>query len=388
MKKLFSLLFVLALMLTMAAPAFAAATGEWTDKTLEIAGLPTDKAAEQTKMEKGKNNVVDFSESGTTDVGTKGHRMTYEYNQDLLDTVLLKQDNDRNPNLTEYITYKMDKTIAGFELDVLCCAGLGDPLEDLTIFISKTGADGSWAQIKTQATYYEFDPNYYIVWDKAYWFHSTLTNAQKIPTGYKYLKIQFNPCNDQGDVPWNVAVDDVKVILGTNVDPVTIPEDKKFVDWETINAEREATKTTQNNNNATTAPTNNKTTAPTGGNNNTTLSGNNNTTLGGGSNNTTTSINDNGEVVTDPTTTATDANGEVITDPTNTDGTGTVEDGSNADGDTANDNANSDGGEDGNTNTDADPVKKGNALPWIIGGAVVLAGAAAAVYFLVIKKKN
>ena len=377
MKKWITLLLamtmVMSMAMTMATPASAAVTGEWTDKTLEIAGLPAEKAAEQTKMEKGKNNVHDFSEFGTTDPGTKGHRMTYEYNQDLLDTVLLKQDNDRNPNLTEYITYKMDKNIAGFELDVLCCAGLGDPRTDLSVFISKTGAEGSWAQIKTQATFYEFDTNYYITWEKAYWFHSTLTNAQEIPTGYKYLKIQFNPCNDQGEVPWNVAVDDVKIIMGSKVPPVTIPEGKKLTKtWEEINAERDATRTTKGTGTTTAKPIDggNTTTAAGGGNNTTTAKPITTTTSIGANGEvitdapatTTTATNEQGEVITDAPTTATNAQGEVITTPV-------------------------DGNQD--TDTGADGEDGGNGIVlWIIIGAVVLAAAAVAVYFLVIKKKG
>lgn len=401
MKKWFTLLLIVTMLLTMVAPTYAAVTGEWIDENLEIQGIDPKiiKDEQKAKMEKvGK--VVDFSQEGSTDAGAKGHCMAYEYNVNLWNTILVKQDNDRNPNLTEYITYKMDKPIAGFEFLTQCCAGLGDPLKDISVFVSKTGAAGSWAQVETQATYYEFDRNFYIHWDKAYWFKSTLTNAQVIPGGYKYLKIQFNPCNDSGDVPWNVAIDSVKIILGSNVEPVKIPDDKKLTQtWDEINAERDATRTTKGDNNTTapangggnkttapangggnktTAPTNgggNKTTAPTngGGNKTTAPTNNGNSTTLGGNITTTTSIDANGEVVTDPTTTATAEDGTVITNPTN-----------NADTD------NTIGADDGNadTNTEADPVKKGKALPWIIGGIVVLAGAAAAVFFLLKKKQG
>lgn len=381
MKKWFTLLFVIALMLTMAAPAFAAVTGEWVDPTLEIKGLTGTEAdinaqvTEKIKLEV-KGEIVDFSTFGSTDEGTEGHRICYEYNKDLEDTILLKQDNKKNPNNTEYITYKMAKNIGGFELLTQCCAGLGDPREDISVFISKTGAEGSWAQVATQATYYEFDPNIYLKWDKAYWFKSTVTNADVIPAGYKYLKIQFNPCNNQGDVTWNIAVDSVKIIMGSNVPVTEIPAGKKLTQtWDEINAERDATKTTTGNN--TTAGGKDTTT---GGKNTTT--GGKNTTTGG--KNTTTATNAQGEVITDaPTTTATNENGEVITDPTTT--------ATNENGEVVTDPTNADGAVDGNDGasggTAADPVKKGNALPWIIGGGVVvLAGAAAA--FILIRKKQ
>ena len=377
MKKWFTLLCVIVLMLSVIAPASAAVTDEWVDPTLEIKGLTGTEAdikkqvEEKIKMEV-KGEIVDFSTSGSTDVGAAGHRICYEYNVDLENTVLLKQDNDRKPSHTEYITYKMKKNIGGFELLTQCCAGIGDPREDISVFISKTGAEGSWAQVATQATYYEFDPNIYLKWDKAYWFMSTVTNADVIPAGYKYLKIQFNPCNEQGDVPWNVAVDSVKILMGSNVPVTEIPAGKKLTQtWDEINAERDATKTTTGNN--TTAGGKNTTTQA--GGKNTTTSGKNITTAAGGKNTTTatdapttTATNENGEIITDPTTTATNENGEIITNPTNADGA--VDGNDNASGDAA-----------------TDPVKKGNALPWIIGGGVVvLAGVAAA--FILIRKKQ
>ena len=385
MKKWFTLLCVIALMLSVVAPASAAVTGEWVDPTLEIKGLTGTEAdikkqvEEKVKMEKN-GEIVDFSTFGSTDEGTEGHRICYEYNMELENTLLLKQDNDRNPNHTEYITYKMTKNIGGFELLTQCCAGIGDPREDISVFISKTGAANSWAQVETQATYYEFDPNIYLKWDKAYWFMSTVTNADVIPAGYKYLKIQFNPCNAQGDVPWNIAVDSVKIIMGSNVPVTEIPAGKKLTQtWDEINAERDATKTTTGNNNTTAGG---KNTTP-GGKNTTTQAGGKNTTTQAGGKNTTTATNAQGEVITNPTTTATNENGEVITDPTTT--------ATNENGEVITDPTNADGAVDGNDNasngTAADPVKKGNALPWIIGGGVVvLAGVAAA--FILIRKKQ
>ena len=176
--------------------------------------------------------IVDYSAVGDDIMNT--HRMACEANPDLGATLLIKQAEPRDPGHTEYITYKMAKNIAGFEFVTMCCAGLGDPLEDITVFISKTGAEGTWVTVKTQATRYTYDPNIYADFDKAYWHQSTLMNAQKIPTGYKYLKIQFNPCTDKNDVPWNIAIDTVTITMGSNVAAPVIPADQTFLTYEEL----------------------------------------------------------------------------------------------------------------------------------------------------------
>ncbi len=233
MKKIWALILAVLLLVSVlclgAFSASAAVTGTFVDEIVAEFAVP---------------EIVDYSSYGSTELGTPGHRVAYEYNAELGATLLLKQDNDRDPSHTEYVTYKMAKNIAGFEFSVMCCAGLGDPLEDITVFISKTGVEGSWAQVQTQATKYVFDENIYPGWHQAYWFNSTLMNAQKIPTGYKYLKIQFNPCNDQGDCTWNVAIDTVTIYMGSNVAVPTIAEEDKFLTWEEIN-EQENNSTTQ-----------------------------------------------------------------------------------------------------------------------------------------------
>ena len=242
MKKIWALVLALVMLVSVLClgtmSASAAVTGTFVDEIVAEFAVP---------------EIVDFSSYGSPEIGTPGHRLAYEYNADLGATLMLKQDNDRDPSHTEYVTYKMAKNICGFELSVMCCAGLGNPLEDLTVFISKTGAEGSWAQVETQATKYVFDPNIYLSWHKAYWFNSTLMNAQKIPTGYKYLKIQFNPCTDAGDCPWNVAIDTVTITMGSNVAAPTIAEEDKFLTWEEINEQE---------NNSTTEPTPTEPTTP------------------------------------------------------------------------------------------------------------------------------
>ena len=186
--------------------------------------------------------IVDYSAVGDDLMNT--HRMACEANPDLGATLLIKQAEPRDPGHTEYITYKMAKNIAGFEFQTMCCAGLGNPLEDITVFISKTGAEGTWATVKTQATRYTYDPDIYLHFDKAYWHQSTLMNAQKIPTGYKYLKIQFNPCTDKNDVPWNIAIDTVTITMGSNVAVPVIPEDQTFLTYEEL-ANQPTTKPTE-----------------------------------------------------------------------------------------------------------------------------------------------
>ena len=193
----------------------AAVTGTFTDYIVAEFAVP---------------EIVDFSSFGD-DINNM-HRMSYEYNPDLNATLLVKAAEPRDPGHTEYITYKMAKNICGFEFSVMCCAGLGNPLEDISVFISKTGAEGSWAQVETQATRYTYNSSIYAHFDKAYWHESTLMNAQKIPTGYKYLKIQFNPCTGANDVPWNVAIDTVTITMGSNVAAPVIPADQTFLTYE------------------------------------------------------------------------------------------------------------------------------------------------------------
>ena len=221
MKKIWALVLAAILLVSVLCvgviPASAAVTGTFVDTIVPEFAIP---------------EIVDYSAVGDDIMNT--HRMACEANPDLGATLLIKQAEPRDPGHTEYITYKMEKNIAGFEFETMCCAGLGNPLEDITVFISKTGAEGTWVTVKTQATRYTYDPEIYLHFDKAYWHQSTLMNAQKIPTGYKYLKIQFNPCTDEGDVPWNIAIDTVTILMGSNVAAPVIPDDQTFLTYEQL----------------------------------------------------------------------------------------------------------------------------------------------------------
>ena len=393
MKKLFTLLLIAIMLTAMAIPAFAAITETFTDEIVD--GFNFNET---------EGPVIFFTTEGSTEQGAPGHRMAYELNGDLDATLLLKQDNDRNPNHTEYIVYKMAKNICGFELDAVSCAGLGDVLEQISVFISKTGTEGSWVEVKTQATMYEYDDDIYLEWDMAYWFNTTITNSQKMPNGYKYLKIQFNACNGPKDVPWNVAIDTVKIHMGTPTDPVVIPDDKKLTKtWDEINEERDATKTTMGQNN-TTAANNNGTTGTTGAaNNGTTGATNNNSTTTGTiivDQNASTSVVTNADGQTVAVAIVTNAAGETVTVAVETNADGELvtvpteavdEDGNVIEGDTNDADGDGDGVANNNENgsdTTGSSAKKGGATLWIVLGLVVLAGAGAAVYFFVLKKKD
>ena len=357
MKKCFALLLAVLMLAALAIPASAAVTGTFVDEIVD--GFDA--------------KVVDFSSYGTTEVGTDGHRIAYEMNQDLGITLLVKQDNNRNPNLTEHITYQMDSNIAGFEFAVLCCAGLGNPLEDISVFISKTGAENSWQQVSTQATKYVYDDEVYIGFDQAYWHNSTLMNKSKIPTGYKYLKIQFNACDKAGDVPWNVAIDTIKITMGSNVAAPTISKEDKFVSYEKLAEQKGSTTTT----------TTTTTKKPDGA----------TTKKDDGAAATTTKKDDGAAATTKKDgTTPTTISGVVNGDPSESTPEVSAPDASNpdtsapADGTPGTDN---DVPADAPTEQpDAGDAKKGpGALPWIIGGAVVVLAAAGAIVFFVLKKK-
>ena len=364
MKKYLSLLLAVALLATLCIPASAAQTGTFVDE------IPADSA-------NFKPEVIEFSSVGEDPANS--HKIAVENNPDIGETLLLKTAAPRDAKHTEYIVYKMNDNIGGFKLDVMCCAGLGNPKEDITVFISKDGS--AWNEISTQATKYTYDEDIYINFDKAYWHKSTITNKKTIKAGYKYIKIQFNPCTESNDVPWNIAVDRVTVYLGTDIPATTISAEDKFETYEQINATK-TTASTQGGN--TPVP-------PAGGDNTTSASkdsGNNNTTAGkndkttAGKNDptkatvkTTTSINDKGEVITEApveTTTSIDENGQVITEaPVETNPT-------DANGDDVEQDAAVDGGDE----------DKPSALPYIIIAiVVVLAGAGVGVYFFLKKKK-
>ncbi len=382
MKKYVSLLLTVALLLSLTVSANAAVTDTFVDE------IPADSA-------NFKSEVVEFSSEGEDP--NNSHKIAVENNPDLGATLLLKTAAPRSAKWDEYIVYKMAKNICGFKFDVMCCAGLGNPLEDITVYISKTGAAGSWQEVSTQATKYTYDEDIYINFDKAYWHQSTLMNKKSISTGYKYIKIQFNGCTESIDVPWNVAIDKITIYMGTKTDPVKISDEDKFETYEQINA----TKTTK--------PTGGNTTADNGGNNNTTAGNNNGgsnkttkpvngsdktTKPIGGSNNTTKPIGGavdtpvqggTSEVTPGDSTTSGDSTGNITDgDPTASVG-GNVGDPTDApageSGDpsapAANENVSGDNAED----------KGPGAWLWIVIGVVVLLGAGAGVFFFLKKKK-
>lgn len=294
MKKYLSLVLTIAMLLTLtlSMSVSAAVTDTFVDE------IPADTA-------NFLPQVVEFSSVG--DDPNNSHKMAVESNSDLGETLLLKAAAPRDPKWSEYIVYKMDKNICGFKLDVVCCAGLGNPLEDITVFLSKNGTD--WNEVSTQATKYVYNEDIYLNFDKAYWHNSTVTNKKKIGTGYKYIKIQLNGCNEADDVPWNVAIDTITVYMGSNEPAPTISDADKFETYEQINATR-TTKPTE----STTVPTNN-TTKPSV--NNTTKPSVNNTTKPSVNNTTKPSVNNTTKPSVNNNTTPTQAPVNGTTAPTN-----------------------------------------------------------------------
>ena len=419
MKKYLSLLLTFALLLTLSAPAFAAVTDTFVDE------IPADTA-------NFLPQVVEFSSVG--DDPNNSHKMAVESNPDLGETLLLKAAAPRDPKWSEYIVYKMDKNICGFKLDVVCCAGLGNPLEDITVFLSKNGTD--WNEVSTQATKYVYNEDIYINFDKAYWHNSTLTNKKKIGTGYKYIKIQLNGCTEANDVPWNIAIDTVTVYMGSNEPAPTISAEDKFETYEQINATRttkgtESTTSTTASTQGTTAPsktntpsktngttTASKTNAPSKTNGTTAPTKTNTPTKTDGTTAPTKAPTGNGPAITTtntPDTTPTDApvasnpgdptDAPVNTDPTTpiggdsttptsgdstapADGDSTApSDGDSTDGDVADPTApvNGDGQD---VSGDKDDDNGSNAWIWIVVAVVVLAGAGVGVFFFLRKKTN
>ena len=381
MKKYLSLILAVALLATLCIPVSAAQTGTFVDE------IPADSA-------NFKPEVIEFSSVGEDP--NNSHKIAVEANPDLGETLLLKTAAPRDAKHTEYIVYKMNDNIGGFKLDVVCCAGLGNPKEDITVFISKDGS--AWNEVSTQATKYTYNEDIYINFDKAYWHQSTITNKKTIKAGYKYIKIQFNPCTESNDVPWNIAVDRVTVYLGTNIPATTISAEDKFETYEQINSTK--TTTSQPGGNVPPAPpaggdTTTSTSKQDGGNK--TTAGKDKTTAGKNDNTTkapvktTTSINEKGEVITETpveTTTSIDENGQVITEAPAETTTSINENGEVITEPPVETTAPAVDGETEDLPADGDGEKKPSALPYIIIGiVVVLAGAGVGVFFFLKKKK-
>lgn len=381
MKKSIALFLSLALLLTLSLPAAAAVTDTFVDEIVD--GFDA--------------KVVEFSSVGEDP--NNSHKIAFENNPDLGATLLIKAAAPRDAKWDEYITYKMDKNIAGFEFSVMCCAGLGDPLEDISVFISKNGTEGSWQQVKTQATKYVYDEDIYINFDKAYWHQSTLMNKSKIPSGYKYIKIQLNGCTEANDVPWNVAIDTIKIYMGSDVAAPTISAEDKFVSYAELAAQKEATKTTESTTTTTTKAENTTTTTATttkadnsttttatttkaDGTTGSTLKTNGSTsaTVGGDVSSDATTLGD----VSGDATTLGDVSGDTTENDQATDPTGDNSDVSQD----ASEPTEDDGGADKESVDGNDDDQPKNALPFIIIGAVVVLAAAGVVVFVVLKKKK
>lgn len=393
MKKYVSLAMTLVLTLSMLFAMVVPASAEITDTFVDE--IPADTA-------NFKSEVVEFSSVGEDP--NNSHKIAVENNPDLGKTLLLKTAAPRDAKHTEYIIYKMDKDICGFKLDVVCCAGLGHPLEDITVYLSKNGTD--WNQINTQATKYTYDEDIYINFDKAYWHQSTITNKKAFkPDGFRYIKIQFNGCNEANDVPWNIAVDKITVYMGSKTNPPTISAEDKFETYEQINS----TKTTKPTGGATTPtggndskPTEGNDSKPTEGNDSKQTNGNDAKPTNGGNDSKQTNGNDatptDGNNVVTPTGDATTPSGDISGDTTGgeaADPSATADDGSIADpsataddGSIADPSAPVDGGEDQDVAGEQGDGEKSNAwIWWVIGAIVVLGGAGAGVFFYLKKKK-
>lgn len=198
MKKLMSMLCLLLVIVLAAMPLYALAVNE------------------------GNKMFVDPIEDNSTLYYEKSELLCYELNIDVGNTLYVKVDEDRSPATTEYVVYKMDDSIVNVEIDCMHCAGLGDGNTDISVFVSKDGAE--WVEVETAATAQTFDDEIYISQDTAYWFLSTVYNVEPIEPGYTYVKIQINPFTVQGSVPWNTVMDTVRIEYGPNTGTASAPE--------------------------------------------------------------------------------------------------------------------------------------------------------------------
>lgn len=217
MKKLMSMLCLLLVIVLAAMPLYALAVNE------------------------GNKMFVDPIEDNSTLYYEKSELLCYELNIDVGNTLYVKVDENRSPATTEYVVYKMDDSIVNVEIDCMHCAGLGDGNTDISVFVSKDGAE--WVEVKTAATAQTFDDEIYISQDTAYWFLSTVYNVEPIEPGYTYVKIQINPFTVQGSVPWNTVMDTVRIEYGPNTGTASAPEVNPDAPVVTMPAETQPTET-------------------------------------------------------------------------------------------------------------------------------------------------
>ena len=173
-------------------------------------------------VNEGNKLFVDPIEADSNRYYEKSELLCYELNIDTGNTLYVKVDENRSPATSEYIVYKMEDSIVNVEIDCMHCAGLGDGNTDISVFVSKDGAE--WVAVETAATPQTFDDDIYISQDTAYWFLSTVYNVEPIEPGYNYIKIQINAFTVQGSVPWNTVMDTIRIEYGPNTGTASAPE--------------------------------------------------------------------------------------------------------------------------------------------------------------------
>lgn len=185
-----------------------------------LAAMPQNASA--LNVNDGNKQFLDPIEDESTLYFEKSDLLRYELNIDTGNTLYVKVDENRSPSTTEYIVYKMEDSIVNVEIDCMHCAGLGDGNTDISVFVSKDGAE--WVEVETAATEQTFDDDIYLDQDHAYWFLSTVYNVEPIEPGYTYVKIQINPFTVQGSVPWNTVMDTVRIEYGPNTGEASTPD--------------------------------------------------------------------------------------------------------------------------------------------------------------------
>ena len=215
MKKMMSMLCLLLVIVLAAMPLYALAVNE------------------------GNKQFVDPIEADSTRYYEISDSLAYELNIDTGNTLYVKVDENRSPNTVEYIVYKMDDSIVNVEIDCMHCAGLGDGNTDISVFVSKDGAE--WVAVETAATPQTFDDDIYISQDTAYWFLSTVYNVEPIEPGYTFIKIQINAFTVQGSVPWNTVMDTIRIEYGPNTGAASAPETDPDAPVVTMPAETDPT---------------------------------------------------------------------------------------------------------------------------------------------------
>lgn len=111
----------------------------------------------------------------------------------------------------QYLTFKADGSITGFQVGLQKCAGFYDPdnvTRDINFFVSSDNKN--WTKVDVSEGKTTFNSDIYLNEKQAYWWNSTVT-SKSVSGSPSYLKIVVKNSPVSGAPAWNIAIDSVKL---------------------------------------------------------------------------------------------------------------------------------------------------------------------------------